>query len=286
MFQDNINTQKRLKDLYVVNMAESPEAFTVGSKERRKRNAIFLGLEWEVLIKGHDQDDGVALYSYWNGKPNKIGKFVLDALDKPLGKYVNFRADAGGIELVTIPATLEGHKRWMGEHLFPANITKRIQRHDPEQEVGIHIHVSKKAFNRKSLIRFIAFLRAEENAVFNTELAGRDLYFSKDSYMDPQLVTRDQIRVDRKLRDRNRPGKYEIVNTHSSKGTVEIRIFNSVSTKREVYARLEFIDALVRYTRKENSLTAKDFACFVKNNRVRYPNLMRESSIKRVLKVS
>lgn len=268
--------------LTAINMTESKHAFKLAEGEN-KDTAVFLGLEWEVKIKG-----GARTHQGYYGSSasvTKFGKFIKKVVASPVGDYVNFRSDANLLEMVTIPATLNAHKEYMEAELFKSGINKFIGKHGVRTSAGIHIHVDKKAFtDANHVTRFAKFLRHNEvdSKKFMRAIADR----APNQYAANRSLP---IKINSQTyADHNHAGKYQAVNTtHWAGKTIEVRLFNSVQKKTKLYARLEFMDAIVRYTKVENNpLTVKDFTRFIKLNEVRYPNLNKESYVKRELKVS
>ncbi len=76
------------------------------------KEPIYLGLEIEAVMKAPHQH-----------KPG-LAKFVSDLAASPVGDHMIAKSDgsigANGLELVTIPATLAYHKKFLDEHFFGA----------------------------------------------------------------------------------------------------------------------------------------------------------------------
>lgn len=266
-FNSELDYQKKEVELHEIDMTESPKAFMRGKGERRGKKLPYMGVEWEVKMRSGTETKTYDRRTKRLGK-TRFGKFLEEQLAAPVAQYVNFRDDGSLLEMVSVPATLAGHKRWMEKHLFSTGITRRSIRHDARyEEVGLHIHISKAAFNAESLERFIGFVRGSAGTVsFMKKIAGRNRYY--DGAYWPSISLDNDLCCD------NDTMKFTAVNTNTEFDTIEVRVFNSPRNKKEMYARLEFCDALVYYTRDENNpLNQHDFTCYVNENSVKYPNL-------------
>jgi hypothetical protein len=263
---------KGLPSLRAINMVNSIKAFTMGKGEVRKDRTIFLGLEWEVQLKRNDsivKADGKGLTVF--------GEYIAKSLDSEIKDYVNYRPEGGLLEMVTVPATLEGHKEYMNRLLFVPELLGLIAHHSPRNGVGIHIHICKAAFSKWSLARFIQFIRNVETQDFMVQIAGRDIYYDGTKVSKP-------VRVQSDLVDSHSKGKFEAVNTSTHQHTVEVRIFDSAYDAGGVYEKLEFCDALTRYTRNpKRAIDATEFSLYVEANKERYPYLFRSNAVQKQL---
>lgn len=278
-FNSMLNRQRRDVTLTQIPMHWSPMAF---AKRKNESRPIFMGLEWEVNLKG-----GICCFDTFiddsdlTPEEKAVKRFIKRQLNGKVSSVVNFRDDCDMLEMVTIPATLSMHKSLLNKTLFRTDILSLIRPHHSREEAGIHIHVDKDAFEVKHLERFISFINGFETYEFMQKLADRKLYY--DDYEAYQNTVK--INPTNKS-DEHQSDRYSRVNTRTGKNTVEVRIFNSQVTKEKVYARLEFVDALVRYTK--NPYAPNRPECFVKYvNRYKsmYKNLLQEPCVKELVRV-
>jgi len=251
-----------------VGMHNSPMAF----QSTEERNPIMMGWEWERVLKQDNQS-------------RELREKMLNKLfNSPLRLYVNARNEGNDLELVSIPATLSQHKKWMETFLFKKEyfIDKIVGRVSSNR--GIHIHIDKSAFSDASLDKFICFISDKANKQFMKQIAGRDIYrnrwckpynikFIKDK---DDKITHSNLEIEGKTITGQYCEEKEVaVNTDSLFNTVELRIFKTTSKKNIMYRNLEFADALTRFSNVHpfEDLNVESFMAYVVRNKVRYPNL-------------
>ena len=129
-----------------------------------------------------------------------------------------------------------------------------------------------------SLIRLFVFFAKLENKEFIEAISGRSLdniYCQVERLIAPG-TNRFHIewRNVKYLIHSNRD-KSIAINT-SNEDTVEIRIFAATSKKSVLLGRLEFVDAIVRFTQthRKDQMSKKHFISFVEDNKGKYPNLI------------
>lgn len=177
-----------------------------------------------------------------------------------------------GIEFISQPATLDA---WRGQ--YGARMAEYLRGFRGEgltastPDCGAHVHVSRTAFDNDShLARFATFF--VHNPEFITELSGRDSveqWASVEKYRAGAL--RDEVK--------GRFGaRYRAVNLRNS-ATVEIRIFAGTDEFAETLGQIEFISALVEFTRDlpisaimSGALLADNFVAWLADNRAQFPN--------------
>jgi hypothetical protein len=210
----------------------------------------------------------------------------------------SIRPAAYGMELVTVPASLTALKQIFKHQFFG---TKLNQRFTVNSSCGMHVHISKKAFTRHAIGKFLTFFNADENDEFITYVAGRppNAYTTKwtlDPVDDedgerfsggisessrryksffhlPFLRSRSLMEGNRVTEDLLR-GR---VNLRKAK-TVEIRMFASTLQYERLIGNIEFCDAVVKFFRETpaSKLAVHDFLDFLlkDGNRTRYFNLL------------
>lgn len=259
-----------------IQMQHSPKAF---AKDDREKKPIMLGWEWERNVKVDFYDE--------QGPHKELLRKILRG---PLQLYVNARFEVSDLELVSIPATLISHKKWMNRFLFGrhgVDFSKVVK--DVTTDRGIHVHIDKKAFTQESLKKFVTFVGSPKNKVFMNAVAGRDI--RRNQWCKPPVVkfvlekkkiVSSNVTIDEGLDIEGCwDDKGVAVNTMSSFNTVELRIFKTTSTKEVLYRNLEFADALTRFSAVHTfeELTAKDFMGYVVHNKVKYPYLSKDKTL-------
>jgi hypothetical protein len=136
-----------------------------------------------------------------------------------------------GFEIVTCPATkdiqLEVFKN------FFDNMPRELEVAD---NVGMHIHISRKPLNMFTIGKMTEFLNRDNNKAFITYVAGRQ----PNRFCGMQ----DSRTITYPLYDKG--DRYNTLNLQPT-DTVEMRIFSTPKNYQEFAQRLEFADALVRY---------------------------------------
>jgi hypothetical protein len=135
----------------------------------------------------------------------------------------------GGFELVTVPLTTEqvygifGKIKTLGDG--------RCSAWDRGDDVGHHIHLSKRAIGPLTLGKLLVFMNAERNRSFLEAIACRPAGFN-------HFCTK-------KVTDQGNSDRYEVLNVTDS--TVEFRLFKSNLYGRAILKNHEFAVAAVRF---------------------------------------
>lgn len=159
-----------------------------------------------------------------------------------------------GLEIKTAPASYETQMEKWDAFFNTFNPHNFLTRDD----VGIHIHVSRKGFDSKlHHDRFIEFFYE------NQKLCEK---FGQRNY--PEYYSRYD--------------KYVPINILHSQ-TLEVRIFKSTLRKLEFLKNLEFVHAIVSYTRKEQN---RSFIDWFESNNSQYENLYRFLKMKGIKNIA
>ena len=246
-----------------------PRAFSYLPKEEDPSEAIFLGYELETYIPS----EGTTTFMGISKTASKISKTKYGAL-------CNFRDEFHAtFELVSIPATLNFHRKSIEELLDTSGFTSRVNN-------GMHVHISKDSFKDKEhLTKFIVFVNLTGNRMFMEAIAGRkmvefcapnkklNLVYGNSPDRDARVPLRSKLTFDQErawltLDEEHGTGKYCAINT-SPTNTVELRIFLAPTTKDKIISNLEFTEALVKYTLVSDikDLTVDSFVAYVAKNK-------------------
>jgi hypothetical protein len=138
-----------------------------------------------------------------------------------------------GFEIVTCPATLDIHLDIFKK--FYDNIPPDLK---VANNVGMHVHISRKPLSQLTIGKLIEFLNRLDNKQFIHYIAGR---------IDNSYAKMNSDRTITFLR-KNRHGgdRYNALNLNNEK-TIEVRLFATPMNYKEFASRLQFVQALVDY---------------------------------------
>lgn len=200
----------------------------------------------------------------------------LDSAEDHL--YMKQDGSISGVEIVTHPMTLA----WARKYPFVELLTRlRGAGCAVDDGYGLHIHVSRNAFQRQgkqsASHQMMWLLFIYRNVPELEKLARR----RSDRWASFRPPTRGELA--RKAKTIQPDDRYVAVNCNNER-TFELRFFASTLSEREFYAALEFADASVRYTRsislrdvlRGKAITWRHFTAWV--SRHNYRNLSAEIS--------
>lgn len=180
---------------------------------RPKVEPIYLGLELEYETVNKDR-----------AKKEVINLLDGHAILKSDGSIRN------GFEIVTCPATADIHL-----DVFKSFFDNKPKDLKVADNVGMHIHISRKPLNTFTIGKMTEFLNRSDNARFITHVAGRE----------PNQYCRLQNRtLTYPLYDKG--DRYNALNLNPD-STVEIRIFSTPKDFQEFAQKVQFAQALTDY---------------------------------------
>jgi hypothetical protein len=193
---------------------------------------------------------------------------------KALPDHVIIKRDGSinnGFEIVTAPATLAVHKQ-----AFSGFFEKVVL--FVKSNCGMHVHVSKHEMGEMQIGKLLSFLYKEENRSFLVLVAGRDFWKNHYCIADKPLKATDGIRGSYDGVSRVNKGKYQALNL-SPNSTIEFRIFAPPLDEKTLFARLEFVKALVDFTRPavvsvKEANDLNKFITWAKAHKKDYPNFV------------
>lgn len=147
-----------------------------------------------------------------------------------------------GVEIVTRPARMKSHKQKL-ENFFNAIKVKS------EPNTGMHVHIERKKLSQFQIGFIMEFLNKKHLSEHLVKIAGRDYRINSYTRSNEIYTMTYGVYYDNKYNKllRNPTDKYSPLNT-SKPSTVEIRIFSSPETAEECFAKLDFVEALVKYS--------------------------------------
>jgi hypothetical protein len=171
-----------------------------------------------------------------------------------------------GVELVTIPLTLEQHKKDFDWHAVLKPVARIAKSGAGTTSCGIHVHINKRALTALQIGKMLVFANSPACARQLTVIAQRE----SNGYCN---------RSKKKITDgaHNSNDRYDILNV-GHRGTVEVRMFRGNLRPERVLKNLEFCHALVTYCR-DCSLADIErwdlFADWLLKRRGQYPELVK-----------
>jgi len=178
----------------------------------------------------------------------------LDAIMKiDFSKGDRFVKDDGsldhGIELVSMPCSLNYHKNFFHWDTLCKDLTKLGCK--PDHNCGLHIHMSRK-FTEEEEKKLYWFIYKHVDII--SKVAGRghghyrEIPYGRDYHTGLDIITPSDQGFSCRSNSR-----YYLLNFDNRK-TIEFRLPAGTFDHKRIYANLEFLDAVINYT-KRNSLT-------------------------------
>jgi len=227
--------------------------FTFYKTEKDKKTNLYYGIELEVEAPQNKTD------------------IILRLPD-----FIYVKADCSienGFELVTHPATYN----WLKENknVWDSILTNILNDcysfNTPTCD--IHIHLSKNAFNRFHLYKFMNFIY--RNPKFSNTIGQKTRTNSNPSRFK-QMFKEDNKQLIRKAKELTNyhEDRYVGINL-ARKDTIEIRIFKGTLNPKLFWKNIEFVEALYNFSLLTSfkEMKVKLFKEFVKCKYKEYPNL-------------
>jgi len=216
-----------------------------------RHGALMFGVELEMEPQsGHSQSDVV----------NALGgrdceRFIL----KEDGSLTN------GVELVTVPLTLDGHRSTFGWDCTLAGVLRCAKSGADTTNCGMHVHINKAALSPLVIGKMLVFLNSPKMRDQVATIAQRE----SNGYCE---------RSAKKIADGKKRScsRYDIANVGDK--TVEIRMFRGNLRHERVIKNVEFCHALVTYCGDASLATLENwqtFATWLMKRRGQYPALVK-----------
>lgn len=218
----------------------------------KKINGEYLryGIELEVLPK--------------NSVASKIAKYNCGSA---LYNYALLKSDSSlgreGFEIVTVPATLEFHRKTLWHDFFNKKAMEGLTAAQSVQSwntsvCGIHVHVTRAALTEMQLSKLLVFYHEPYNSTFLSRIAGRkvgpDAEYCK--------AAKKKLRASVAKECGNHHGAITISHRNNGK-TAEVRIFRGNSTYHGVMRSVEFVDATVKWCGQNSTDAVLDYKNFL-----------------------
>jgi hypothetical protein len=186
-------------------------------------------------------------------RTSEIAGLFMDAYNRRSLMLKHDGSISDGFELVTQPHTLEAFMEHFDWDLIREAQAKGMRGWDVgSREIGIHIHINRKAFHSKAahgrynasphLMAFMFFIYSNVRSI--TRIAGRNVHYGHMSsrYLSQAFGCAKY--------GHSQPSRTQAVNLLND-ATVELRMFRSTMRVERVQAYLQFADAAVRWTQTD-----------------------------------
>lgn len=183
-----------------------------------------------------------------------------------------------GFEIVSVPATYSKHKEVWRNFFNPDTGVARYLKSWTTNKCGIHIHVSRDAFTKPHLARFVCFLNDAHNRDFICDIAGRNpTAYAKlqPAYRYGHIMSNERANIS---------GDRHSATNLQNEATVEVRIFRGNTREKGFFKNLEFVDAVYYFTQscgwkydmtaKRSKIVYEDFLAWIDRNNFDYSNLV------------
>lgn len=180
---------------------------------------------------------------------NSTVKDVIERTDGFLfAKHDGSLDDDVGVEFVSAPASFEKTREFLNKLFDNKNTACDLEYKDKKGENGIHIHISRSALTNSDIARIVYFFNTHTG--FCQKIGNRN-YNSYCRYRNVAVVD-DNNDIDEKRTHANcmwSDDRYQCVNVRNL-DTIEIRIFDSIINRNVIFSYIEFVDAIVRMSKK------------------------------------
>lgn len=229
----------------------------LGWPKENARNALCFGVELEMEPK-HEL--------------NQSSREVIEALKGPKGKNFICKSDGSlrdGVELVTLPYTLEQHSKDFGWFtLLNKAVHKIAMSGKGTDRCGIHIHINKAALSALTIGKMLVFANSPKMERLITTIAQR---------ASGQYCQRSEKKVTAMHPRLEAPHpRYDILNVGPA--TIEVRMFRGNLRPERVVKNIEFCHSLVSFCRDASIVDCEKRESYVRwllINRGKYPYLVK-----------
>lgn len=206
-----------------------------------------------------------------------------------------------GVELVTVPLTFESAVDLFRDLEFPAGTTAWNA-----ESCGMHVHIDSRAFTPLSIAKFMAFWNEKDNGPFIREVAGRHPDFDSQAEDYAARVEASGSVLQKAKHHEHGASRYRIVNlcnlrsgetarlklgynandSHSTRNTVELRVFRATLRKARLLAQIEFAAASVYFARDTSvqAVAADHFRAWLSRHTARFPHLASFMQLTRTMR--
>ena len=234
---------------YEVNDYSYRPAMTFVNGDCMEKTKLYMGVEWEMDNGGEIHRKALAINSALSG-------------NQPYSWTMSDGSLSNGIEIATMPATLEAHTNVFNWSLAcDTAVTLGYRAHDTST-AGIHVHINRNFFSddkklqlyRGSLMALVMERNWDDFVKFSRRRYNRLDQWAKKKHLADNLhpdTTTDGM-VDRVNKEYGNGDKYLAINLRNP-NTFELRIFRGTLKADSIKATLQFVSNLANWC-KYNTL--------------------------------
>lgn len=168
-----------------------------------------------------------------------------------------------GFEIVTIPATIEYHRKHLWANFFSLKLGDNLTAAKSVSSwnsgcCGIHVHITRACLTEMQLSKLLVFYHEPSNSDFLSRIAGR--HVGKDAQYC--FARKKKLGLNTKYNSEDHHGAIAVSRKNRSK-TVEVRIFRGNATYHGIMRCLEFVDATVKWCGQGGAEDALDYRKFI-----------------------
>ena len=228
---------------YEVNDYSYRPAMTFINGDCMEKTKLYMGVEWEMDGGGENHRRALAINSALSG-------------NQPYSWTMTDGSLQNGIEIATMPATLEAHTNVLDWSLACDTAVALGYRGHDTSTAGIHVHINRNFFSddkklqlyRGSLMALIMERNWEDFVKFTRRRYNRLDQWAKKKHLADNLhpeITTDGM-VDRVSKEYGNGDKYLALNLRNS-NTFELRIFRGTLKADTIKATLQFVSNLANW---------------------------------------
>ena len=269
VFTDNDNDSRDYPYMYEVNSFDYKPTLTFVDGDDTSKTKLYMGVELEMDNGGERHRKSVPINSALTG--NKQYSWTMS--DGSLND---------GIEIATMPATLDAHMN-VYNYDFACDVATALgyRAHDTST-AGLHVHINRNFFGddkhiqlyRASLMALIMERNWEDFVRFSRRRYNRlDQWAKKKNVASQEYTDRDvDLIVEKTKREYNNGDKYLALNMNRQ-ATFELRIFRGSLKAETIKATLQFVSNLAHYCKYNGLKSAQQATILDIINYKKYPEL-------------
>ncbi len=228
---------------YEVNSYDFGPSLTFVDGKDTARTKLYMGLEWEIDGGGEQHAKAVSINSALSG-------------NQPYSWTMSDGSLSEGIEIATMPATLDAHTNTFNWAMACKVATTLNYRGHDTGTAGIHIHINRNFFSddkklqmyRASLMALVMERNWDDFAKFSRRRYNRlDQWARKKDVAVRNYEDTDvELLIDKTKLEYSNGDKYLALNMNRVK-TFELRIFRSTTKPETILATLQFVSNLAHF---------------------------------------
>lgn len=243
-----------MKEIIPFSHTDAKAVFGFRAKEKDR---IYLGTELELEATGNRE-------------------ICAEEANKFLNKFCVIKNDStikNGFEIASAPCGLTFHQRnWNGFFKY----CKESKNLFEAENVGMHVHLSKKPLSSLQCGKIIVFINHPKNKDFISLIAGRNILGHRHCKINENIKSPKWALK----KVRNQIGYDTTAVRFSYRHTLEFRIFSSTTDRNIFLKNIEFCHALAKFCRPcflsiKESQQVEIFCSYIKDEKSKYPHLYK-----------